>query len=138
MKVAQFLLGVANGTVPKNSLVLYFAKGLITALELLMKGDLTATFDPETTPISRTDWFNLVKPSIPPLPIIVMDTTKMWLSMVRGDNSRESSEFLLSTKFGDMCHILTKEPYPFDGREKAQLIMALWKTQFTETHTEHT
>jgi len=81
--------------------MLYFVQGLITVLEMLIKGYLIVIFIPGTTLTPWTDWLNFLGPSILPLFVIVMDTTKVWLLIVRRDDSGENIEFLHFMKVGE-------------------------------------
>ena len=114
----------ASGTIE-----LYFTKGVVTALEIPLKGCLIVKFVPGTTLVIRTDWFNLLGPSILALFIVVVDTVEVWLLIIRGGDGGENNEFLW---LGYRYDQLTMEPYPrsgLDRREKLVLIEALlWRS----------
>lgn len=78
-KIVELLLGVGNWALSdKNdyTMVLYFTKGVVTALEIPVKGYLIVQYVPRTTLATRTDWFNLLGPSILALLITIMDTVR--------------------------------------------------------------
>jgi len=135
-KMVELLLGAAAwgyshwaaASTKGYNVILYFAKGLITALEIPIKGTLIIRYVPRTTLASPTDWFNLLCPSILALYIIIMDTTKLWLSILGGDDGGANNEFLPFTKLGDRYEVLAQRPYPgtgLDRSEKVVLIEAL-------------
>ena len=75
----ELLLGVGNWALSdKNdyAMVLYFAKGVVTALKIPVKGYLIVQYVPRTMLATQTDWFNLLGTSILALLITIMDTVR--------------------------------------------------------------
>ena len=115
-KIVELLLGVANwgvanwGGAGGGGLILYLVKGIVTALEIPVKGFLIFKYVLDTTLTIPIDWLNLLGPSILALFITIMDTAKVWQAIVAGDDGGENNEFLPFTKLGDRYEMLARSP----------------------------
>jgi len=131
-KVVALVLGIGNwGRAGGGGWVLFLVKGIVTALEIPVKGFLIFKYVPNTTLASPTDWFNLLGPTILAIFIAIMDTVRVWQGIVGGDDGGESNEFLPYTRLGDTYDALTTRPYPGRGLDRTEKLMLmealLWK-----------
>ena len=129
-KIIELGFGVVHWATRGNSYnwVFFFAKGVVVALEIPLKGGLIFKYVPRTTLSTPSDWFNLFGPTLLALCITIMDAVKLRLSIAGGDDGGEDNQFLPFTGTDDKYESLVKRPYPGAGlnrREKLVIIEAL-------------